>query len=112
MRYPDLVRPRFCTTPIGVVLYGEDLTEDGAPEIALKASLFCNWQDGAKTVLTKEQKRVEVSGRALFCGDICPDLAVISGGTAEVFGVRRTIARGVKARNPDGTVNYTELDVM
>ena len=112
MRYPDLVRPRLCVTPIDVVLYGEDLTEDGAPEIALKASLFCNWQDGAKTVLTKEQKRVEVSGRALFCGDICPELAVISGGTVEVFGVRRTIARGVKARNPDGTVNYTELDVM
>lgn len=77
MRYPNLVRPRFCTTPIGVVLYSEGLTEDGAPEIALKASLFCNWQDGAKTVLTKEQKRVEVSGRALFCGDICPELAVI-----------------------------------
>jgi hypothetical protein len=29
-----------------------------------------------------------------------------------VFGEKRTIAKGVKARNPDGSVNYTELDVM
>ncbi len=112
MKYPSLVRPHFCQTPVTVVLYGEGLSEDGAPEIAFESELLCNWQDGAKTVLTDKQKRVDIVGAALFNGDICPDLAVISGGYVEAFGVRRTIAKGRKARNPDGTVNYTELDVM
>lgn len=112
MKFPNLVRKGFQNTPISVILYGEGLTEDGAPEVIFEADLLCNWQDGAKTVLTKEQKRVEISGRALFNGDICPDAAVISGGTVTIFGEQRDIVKGVKARNPDGTVNFTELDVM
>lgn len=112
MKYPCLVRPRLCQTPITVTLYGEGLTEDGAPEIVLEADLLCNWQDGAQTVLTAQQKKIVVSGKALFPGDICPQQAVIAGGKVTIFGVTRTIAKGVKARNPDGTVNYTELDVM
>ncbi len=112
MKYPNLVRPCFCCTPIVVVLYSEGLTEDGAPEIAFEGFLSCNWQDSGKTVLTAEQKRVQAEGVALFNGDICPDLAVISGGYVEVFGARRTVVKGRKVRNPDGTVNYTELDVM
>lgn len=112
MRFPKLVLPRFCKTPVTVTLYGEGITEDGEPETALEVELLCNWQDGAKTVLTDRQKRVEVSGAALFPGDICPSLPLISGGRLTVFGKTRVIAAGRKHRNPDGTVNYTELDVM
>lgn len=32
-----------------------------------------------------------------------------SGGTATIFGVKRKIQEARKARNPDGTVNYTEV---
>jgi len=52
---------------------------------------------------------VEITGSVLFPGDICPELPVISGGTAEVFGVVRRVQQGMKARNPDGSVNYTEV---
>ena len=48
----------------------------------------------------------------MFDGDIAPDMAVISGGTVEVFGEKRRIERGMKARNPDGSVNYTRLEVV
>ena len=72
----------------------------------------CNYQDSAKTVLTAQQKKVEVSGVILVPGDIVPDSPTISGGFAEINGVRREIVKGVKARNPDGTVNFTELDVI
>ena len=112
MKYPCLVRPKYCQTPVTVTIHSEGVTEDGAPEIAFEAELMCNWQDSAKTVLTAQQKRVDVIGKALFTGDICPDLPVISGGFVTVFGEKRVIAKGTKARNPDGTVNYTELDVM
>ena len=55
---------------------------------------------------------IQLSGTALFRGDIAPGVAVISGGTVTVFGETRNILQGMKARNPDGTVNYTRLDII
>ncbi len=129
MKFPCLVRPRFCKTPIYLTIYSEGLTEDGAPEVIYKRKellpqddlypqenlygdfIYCNYQDCAKTVLTAQQKKVEVSGVILIPGDVAPNVPVISGGFAEINGVRREIVKGIKARNPDGTVNFTELDV-
>ena len=130
MKYPCLIRESVCKTEVFLTLYGEGLTEDGAPEIILEHKLFypgddvfpsdrlffsplpCNMQNGAKTVFTDKQKRVEANGTLLFPGDICPDAEVIGDGFVLLDGVRRDIVRGVKARNPDGTVNYTRLDVV
>lgn len=112
MRYPSLVRKEYCKTPVRVIIEQEGISEDGEPLKAYEADLFCNYQDKAKTVLTTEKKVVEVTGSALFCGDIAPKLSVISGGTAIIFGVERQIAVGEKARNPDGTVNYTRLELI
>ena len=109
MTWPKLVRPETQTVPIRLVIEQEGLDRDGAP---LEADVYegnCNWQDGGRVELTAEQKYVRITGRALFDGDICPAVPVIASGYAEVFGVRRTVAEGVKARNPDGTVNYTEV---
>lgn len=109
MRFPDLVPARVCTTPIRLVILQEGVDEDGAPMEAFAADLLCNWQDGGKTELTSEQAYVRITGRAYFPGDIAPALPAITAGYGEVFGSRRAIAGGVKARNPDGTVNYTEV---
>ena len=72
----------------------------------------CNYQDKAKTILTVEKKLIEVTGTALFPGDIAPDLPVISSGVVTIFGAERRIVQGTKARNPDGTVNYTGLELI
>lgn len=112
MKYPSLVQKKHCKTPIKVIIEQEGISEDGEPLKAYELDLLCNYQDKAKTVLTAEKKLVEVTGSALFCGDIAPDLPVISGGKAIVFGVERKIATGQKARNPDGTVNYTRLELI
>ena len=112
MKFPKLIVKGMRQTPIYVVVYGEGLTEDGAPVVAASRSFVCNWQDSAETVLTKEQKKVRLSGVALIDGDIFPQLEVISGGYVRIFGQRRELHRGIKARNPDGTVNYTRLEVM
>lgn len=109
MRFPQLVPRGVCTTPIRLVLIREELTEDGAPAEAFTFEGFCNWQDGGRTELTPEQKYVRIRGRAYFSGDICPGLPEITGGYGVIFGEKRDIAAGVKARNPDGTVNYTEV---
>ncbi len=74
--------------------------------------LKCNFQDRAKTILTTEKKLVQITGTALFPGDIAPDFPTLSGGTVTVFGEDRRIEQGTKARNPDGTVNYCQLEVV
>ena len=109
MKYPSLVPDFVCKTDIVVTLSEEGITEDGAPIEIGPLNLKCNYQDSAKMVLTDQKKLVQISGRAYFNGDICPELAVISSGQVVVFGKTRDIMQGIKARNPDGTVNYTEL---
>lgn len=76
--------------------------------------VFPNGRDGKidsiyVDVDTAEKKLIEITGSALFPGDICPELPAISGGSAVIFGAQRRILEGRKARNPDGTVNYTEV---
>lgn len=112
MKYVKLVPDVVCKTPISVKLYDEGLTERGEPIIVLEAELMCNYQDGAKALMTDQKKIVEISGKAYFNGDIAPDVPVISGGEVTLFGVERRILRGLKARNPDGTVNYTCLELI
>lgn len=111
MNYPKLVLPQFCKVPIDIILYQEGISEDGEPLKSLNISAKCNFQDGAKVVLTDKQKRVAVSAQAFFDGDIAPELSVISSGEVVVFGMKRRIVFGAKARNLDGTVNYTRLDL-
>lgn len=112
MKYPCLVKKQCCKVPIHVKISAEGISEDGEPLTGFESDLLCNYQDSAKTILTTEKKLVQISGAALFPGDIAPDLPELSGGNITVFGVERRIVNGMKARNPDGTVNYTRLDVQ
>lgn len=112
MKYPCLVPKRLCKTDIHVHLESETLNNQGEPEYILDLDLKCNFQDKAKAVLTEEKKLVQVTGTALFPGDIAPDLPSLSGGTVTVFGEERRIERGAKNRNPDGTCNYCTLEVI
>lgn len=111
MKYPKLVPKNMCKTPIKVIIESEKINYDGEP-VSMELDLLCNFQDVAKTIFTDEKKTVEITGTALFDGDIAPDMAAISGGTVEVFGEKRRIEKGMKARNPDGSVNYTRLEVV
>lgn len=112
MKYPCLVPKRLCRTNILIHLESEDTDEYGGPGKTLDLDLMCNFQDSAKTILTAEKKLVEITGTALFPGDIAPDWPTLSGGTVTVFGETRRIERGMKARNPDGTVNFSKLEVI
>lgn len=112
MKYPCLVPKKLCRTKIQVHLESEELTNLGEPKNTVDLDLTCNFQDRAKTILTAEKKLVQITGTALFPGDIAPELPSLSGGTVEVFGETRRIVQGTKNRNPDGTVNYCTLEVM
>lgn len=109
MNYPCLILKQFCTTEISLEMEQEGVSKYGEPLPTTSFCGKCNYQDKAKVVFTDEKKRITITGTALFPGDICPEFAVISGGSAEIFGEKRRIAQGRKARNPDGTVNFTEV---
>ena len=79
MKYPFLVPKRLCKTDIHVHLESEDTDNHGQPEKALDLELKCNFQDRAKTILTTEKKLVQITGTALFPGDIAPDFPTLSG---------------------------------
>lgn len=112
MKYICLVPKIMCKTPIHITIYDEKNSEDGEPVAVVDDDFKCNYQDSAKTVLTQEQKLVQITGSAFLCGDIAPNLAVISDGEAVINGVKRKILSGTKARNPNGTVNYTKLELI
>lgn len=109
MKYPQLVPDWVCTTPITINIDGEGLNEDGEPNGVTTIEALCNWQDGGQAVLGGDQKIIDISGRAYFNGDIAPSLSNITSGDAIVFGEKREILKGFKRRNPDGTVNHTEI---
>lgn len=109
MKYPRLVPKWVCTTPISIQIETEGINEDGSPSSLSLEGLYCNWEDGGKVVYTADQKIVEVGGTAYFDGDIAPSISNIVSGYGEIFGETREIAQGFKRRDPDGTVNYTEI---
>lgn len=109
VKYPCLVPKSLCRTDIVLKIKQEGLNKYGEPLPVFEYAGKCNYQDKAKTIFTEQKKMIEITGCAMFPGDICPDIPVISEGTAVIFGVERHIQQGIKARNPDGTVNYTEV---
>lgn len=111
MKYPRLVKDSVLTTPIEVSIEAEGVDENGAPLAVSEYSGKCNWQDTARRVITSDRSEVQLTAQAYFDGDICPETASITGGKVTVFGEERRIVQGMKARNPDGSVNYTRLDV-
>lgn len=112
MRYPCLIPKQYCKTDVHIEIDRESINKYGEPLEPVVIDVKCNYQDFAKTVLTAEKKLITLSGVALIPGDIAPELSTIPGGRITVNGVMRKIYSGRKARNPDGTVNYTEVNVQ
>lgn len=112
MIFPCLVDKRFCTTPAKVVIENSELSEDGELADTYTVETKCNLQMGAKASLTKDKEKIELSGLALFIGDICPEQDVIASGTVTLNGKDYQINKGTKNLNPDGTVNYTTLELI
>jgi hypothetical protein len=112
MKYPCLIAKQFCKTEIQATIEQEGVDRYGEPLEPVVWTGKCNYQDKGKTILTAEKKLIQLSGCALIPGDIAPDIPAITGGTIKVFGIEWKIYEGTKARNPDGSVNYTRLDVV
>lgn len=94
-------------TPIKV--YAETPGENGVTE-ELIFDGKCNFSEKSRTTLNEQKQVVELTGRALFEGDIHPGKPIR--GFVMVGDVKKTIYRIRKPRNPDGSIFSTELDLM
>lgn len=112
MKYPRLVPDAVCTTPIEVTIFQEGISEEGAPIEDITVETLCNYQDTAKRIYKANKEFAEITGRCFINDDIAPGLAIISAGKVTVNGMEREIAQGTKARNLDGSVNYTLLELI
>lgn len=109
MKYPRLVRN--AKTPCHVKVESEEMNSFGARDTLIDGDFKCNYQSGAYTKVTADKQIIVLSGKVLIDGDIAPDVPEITGGSCNVMGVTREIYKGTKARNPDGTVNFTQLEL-
>lgn len=91
MKFPDLVLKKFCKTDLSLAIETEGISEDGEPVTSIEWTGKCNYQSQAKKVYTDKKVWVAVTGTCLIPGDIAPSLAVISSGSALLFGEKRKI---------------------
>lgn len=100
--------PDWClVTPIKV--YAEVPGEDGVDENLIFDGK-CNFSEKSRTTLNEQRQVVELTGKALFKGDIYSGQLIK--GYVILDGIKRTIYRSRKPRNPDGSIYSTELDLM
>lgn len=109
MAYPKLVA--FAKTPVHVTIESENTNEFNEAEVLLDADFLCNYQDSASVSYSKDKQSTDITGTIYINGDILPSAAVISRGSVIIFGQKRNIVKGSKGRNPDGSVNYTKIEV-
>lgn len=113
-RYPKLVPPEMCHTEVEIT-FTKGLDTDGSPKVVTSFTAMCNYSEKSRQVMSADRQLIELSACALFNGDIAPgiDLAgevlVKNAGAPDVV---RRIYRGERARNPDGTVNFTKLELI
>ena len=112
MKFPCMVDKRFCKTPIKVCIDSSELSEDGELTQVIELDTTCNLQMGARASFTKDKEKIELAGIALFIGDLCPGLPVIASGSVVINGQEFSINKGTKNLYPDGTVNYTTLELI
>lgn len=111
MIFPELIKKEYCNTNIKGKIYSEGIDKFGEP-IEYEFSNKCNYQSCCKTIFKDNTKLVQVTGKCFFNGDLIPELSEISSGEVEINGQTRKINLGTKARNLDGTVNFTVLELL
>ena len=100
--------PDWClVTPIEVFV--EIAGEDGVEEKLIYKGK-CNFSERTRSTLNENKQVVELTGHALFKGDIYPGGLIK--GYVVIDGIKRSIYRSQKPRNPDGSIYSTELDLM
>lgn len=110
MKWPALVQPWACRVPVTVHLTGA-MGEDGTETELACIVTQCSFDEKQHQILDARRQLIRLQGTLLFPGDIAPETAELKG-TVELLGRTWKIYQGSRGRNPDGSVNYTRIEVM
>lgn len=112
MTFPCLIPEWALNATATVRIASDGVSEDGEIVPELEIEKKCNLQFRQEQKLDSKKQTVNLAGKAYFQGDICPDIRTIKGGSFICNDVEYSIHAGSKALNFDGSVNYTELELM
>lgn len=110
MKYPELVPDKICKTEC-TVYQTNGLNRDGSKKQKTIFEGKCFYSEKSHQKLNAEKQLITLSAMALFNGDIAPNSAVIDG-YVKINGIEYKIYSSEKAKNPDGSVNYTRLELL
>ncbi len=111
VKWPRLVPQSVCTTQIRVELEA-GIDDDGAPCEGATFEGMCNYSEKSRQVLTADKTLIQLEGTALLDGDPAPGVPLHGVAYVGKEQTMRRIYRFSRARNPDGTVNFTALELM
>lgn len=95
-----------------IKLNTEGLNEEGEPEAAKTWQGKVIFSEKARTTMNADNRIIRLEGQVIVKGDIAPDLKVISDGEVTVNDKTYQIYRSERARNPDGSIHHTVLELM
>lgn len=110
MKWPNLVKPWACKVPITINLT-DGIDEDGAPKVAATVETRCSCNGKGGWSVDENRQIVRYTCTVLIPGDIAPQLEHLTG-EADLLGKTLTIHAADRACNPDGSVNFTRLELM
>lgn len=110
MIFPELVPKKLCVTPCTVYLT-EGLNRDGSKKRTVVFEGKCYHEEKSSQKLNAEKQLVSLTGKAYFNGDVVLGIS-FADGYADIGGREYKIYGSEKAKNPDGTVNYTCLELI
>lgn len=108
--FPKLVRK--AETSAHIKLSSAVPNEFNEREVVLDGDFHVNFQAGCGVVFSEDKQKIQLSGVLLIDGDICPDYDTPVCGTVTIGAARYDVLRVQKWRNPDGSVNYTRIEVV
>lgn len=111
MKYPQLVPDRVCTTQV-TVYKKKGINRDGSDKTETIFEGKCFHSEKSNQKLDADRKLILLKGQMLFNGDIAPGESKIDGEAVVAGGITYKIYASEKAKNPDGSVNYTRLELM
>lgn len=111
MKWPSLVPDSICHTPIKIQ-YEDGINEDGSPKKTVIFDGKCNYSEKSKQIMNAERQLIQLNATALFNGDIAPGKDIAGEAIINNGQVTRRIHTAARPRNPDGSVNYTQVELI
>lgn len=111
MVYPSLVPTGICHTPITICLE-DGLGEDGSPRQTAVYTGLCHYRRVQITKQDDDRRAVTITGEVYLSGDPIPGKDITGTVLLGDDQTRRQIERSERAINPDGSINYTKLELI